>query len=91
MWAAANCAMEALMLLVVVHRSAVLIADLTYVIKWGKGKEKSTGIRFGCAFWMLCLKFRVKFWEKIWKCTPLLVKQSCLSNWNLGATMHYRF
>lgn len=33
----ANYAVEALTLLVVLHWSAVLIADLAYVIKWGKG------------------------------------------------------
>ena len=32
-----NYAIEALTLLVVVHWSTVLIADLAYVIKWGKG------------------------------------------------------
>ena len=31
-----NYAIEVLMLLVIVHWSAVLIADLAYVIKWGK-------------------------------------------------------
>lgn len=32
-----NYAIEALTLLVVVHWSTVLIADLTYVVKWGNG------------------------------------------------------